>query len=56
VAKFEFEKENFHLKREDANNHNAATLLQDTKKAIITEMIRKGATAQEIKDFVDLLL
>jgi hypothetical protein len=55
-SKFDFEKENFSVKRDDELNRNTATLKQDTQKAIIVEMIRKGNSAQEIKDFCELLL
>lgn len=55
-SKFDFEKENFAVKRDDEHQRNTASLKQDTQKAIIVEMIRKGHSAQEIKDFCELLL
>ena len=76
--KFEFEKENYAVKREDDNSHSKALLeqadahkkadlqqadahfqgqlQQGTRNAIITEMIRKGSSTQEIKDALALLL
>ena len=66
--KFEFEKENYHSKRSDDNSHEesrvqreqensrAQQLQSNTKNVIIMEMIRKGSSAQEIKEFLELLL
>ena len=65
--KFEFEKENYHSKRSDDNSHeesraqreqenSRAQLQSNTKNVIIMEMIRKGSSAQEIKEFLELLL
>ena len=65
--KFEFEKENYQTKRGDENSHALAKLKQadshlqaqlqqDTKKAIITEMIRKGSSKEEINEYLQMLL
>ena len=76
--KFDFEKENYAVKREDDNSHVKTQLeqadahvklqlqqadahfqgqlQQGTRNAIITEMIRKGSSTQEIKDALALLL
>jgi hypothetical protein len=54
--RFTFEKENFSVKREDDLAHATAKLQQESKNVILTEMLRKGATAQEIKDFMSMLI
>eukprot|EP01036_Dinobryon_divergens_P033465 gene33465-43251_t len=54
--KFLFEKENVGIKREDDNAHATAKLAQETKNVILTEMLRKGATAQEIKEYINALV